>query len=123
VREGRPAAELELDGAVCRLRWRVVDAARAQERDVADAGGLRAVEKRQRLRHVAQVERRRDEVDGADARERGVVGGGVVPVEAHVGAVAGRGADGGAGGTQARRDAATGLAGAAEDQDRAHVGQ
>ena len=110
--------QVELDRAHGGLRRREVHPAGAERGDVGDARGLRAVQERVDERGVVEAQRRRDEVQPVDALERGVVGGGVVPVEADVGARAGGGADGGAGGAQSGSDAARGLAGAAEEEDR-----
>jgi hypothetical protein len=118
VGETLPAKQVEFDTADGHLRRRRIDAIRAEVGDVPDASGLRPVEEHRHLAGEIGAHERSDQVDPVDALEGGRVGAGLVPIEADVGARAGRRAYRQATCGEVVRDTRAGLAGSAEHQDQ-----
>ncbi len=118
VSETLAAKQVEFDTARRHVRRRRVDAVGAEVGDVADASGLGLVEEHRHLTGEIGAHERSEQVDPVDALERGRVGAGLVPIEADVGARAGRRAYSQAACCEVVRDARAGLAGSAEHQDQ-----
>jgi hypothetical protein len=116
VRDCPAADEIELDGPMGNLGRGLVDAEGAEVGDMANAGGLREIQEARYLVGEISSEDRRHQVDAVDVGQGGAVGGRVVPVEAHIGAVACRCADPEAELDQFGGDSGAGLAGSGEHQ-------